>query len=149
MSEDDKTEALEIMRLQSTLEQEELAIEQAHPEVFAQIKRINEQKEAVDNLWNKLKEKLIEAGDTDVHEVHEGDYKCTFSLSKTSKVGVVDIDKVPEEFVEVQKVADPKKLKSYYELYGEVPAGCEDKSFYRLNKKIVLDKSLGDGINDK
>ena len=103
MSEDDKTEALEIMRLQSTLEQEELAIEQAHPEVFAQIKRINEQKEAVDNLWNKLKEKLIEAGDTDVHEVREGDYKCTFSLSKTSKVGVVDIDKVPEEFVDSKK----------------------------------------------
>lgn len=135
------------MRLQSVLEQEELAIEREHPEVFAQIKSINEQKEAVDALWNKLKEKLIETGDTDVHEVREGNYKCTFSLSKTSKVGVTDINKVPEEFVEVKKVADPAKLKSYYELYGEVPTGCEDKSFYRLNKKIVLDKSLGEGVN--
>lgn len=147
MSENDKSEALEIMRLQSVLEQEELAIERAHPEVFAQIQKINEQKKAVDSLWDKLKERLVAEGDTDIHEVREGDYKCTFSLSKTSKVGVVDINKVPEEFVEVQKVADPKKLKSYYELYGEVPAGCEDKSFYRLNKKIVLDKSLGDGID--
>ena len=148
MSENDKSDALEIMRLQSILEQEELAIEQAHPEVFAQIKLINERKDAVDKLWEKLKEKLIEAGDTDIHEVREGDYKCTFSISKTSKVGVVDIDKVPAEFVETQKVANAKKLKQYYELYGEVPEGCEDKSFYRLNKKIVLDKSLGEGINE-
>lgn len=148
MSEDDKSEALEIMTLQSSLEQEELAIERAHPEVFAQIKKINEQKEAVDKLWEKLKEKLIAAGDTDVHEVINGDYKCTFSISKTSKVGVVDVDKVPEQFVETKKVADPAKLKAYYELYGEVPDGCEDKSFFRLNKKITLNKTLGEGINE-
>lgn len=148
MSENDKNEALEIVRLQTVLEQEESAIEQAHPEVFAQIKEINERKAAVDKLWEKLKAKLVEEGDTDVHEVYEGNYKCTFSLSKTSKVGVVDINKVPEEFVEVKKVADPAKLKAYYELYGEVPAGCEDKSFYRLNKKIVLNKTLGEGVNE-
>lgn len=148
MSEDDKIEASQIVRLQNILDQEEHAIEQAHPEVFAQIKQINEQKAAVDALWEKLKEKLIEQGDTDVHEVVEGDYTCRFSISKTSKVNVVDIDKVPAEFVETKKVADPAKLKGYYELYGEVPEGCEDKSFYRLNKRITLNKTIGEGVNE-
>lgn len=139
MSEDDKKEALEIMRLQSVLDQKEQALAEEYPSVFAAIKEINEQKAGVDKLFEKLKEKLVAEGDTDVHEVSDGTYKMTFSLSKTSKVGVVDIDKVPDEFIETQKVADPKKLKAYYELYGEVPAGCEDKSFYRLNKKIEVD----------
>lgn len=139
MSEDDKNSALEIMRLQSLLDEKEQALAQEYPSVFAAIKEINEQKAGVDKLFEKLKEKLVAEGDTDIHEVSDGKYKMTFSLSKTSKVGVVDIDKVPEEFVETQKVADPKKLKSYYELYGEVPAGCEDKSFYRLTKKIEVD----------
>lgn len=145
MSEKDNLSVQEIVQLQSTLEQEEKAIEQKHPEVFAQIQDINERKAKVDKLWEALKQRLVEEGDTDVHEVREGDYVCRFSLSKTSKVGVTDIEKVPSEFVEVKKVADPTKLKQYYELYGKVPEGCEDKSFYRLNKRIQYSKVLGEG----
>lgn len=138
---DDNKDALEIMRLQDVLDQREQALQQQYPSVFAEIKEINEAKANVDKLFEKLKAKLVKDGDTDIHEVSDGRMKMVFSLSKTSKVGVVDIEKVPDEFIETQKVADPKKLKAYYELYGEVPEGCEDKSFYRLNKRIVEDTS--------
>ena len=135
-------DAKAIIKLQRDVEEQEASLARKYPEVFAQIKAVEEAKKNIDTMWDALKEKLVLTEDTDVHEIEAGDYKCTFSLSKTSKVGVVDIDKVPEEFVETQKVADPAKLKAYFELYGKVPEGCEDKSFYRLNKKIKYEPKV-------
>ena len=130
-------DAQAIIKLQNELDKQEQALQRANPELFAQIKAVEEAKKNIDLMWSALKEKLIEAKDFDVHETEQGGFLCSYSVSKTSKIVPVDIDKVPEEFVEVKKVANPSKLKAYYELYGEVPAGCEDKSFYRLKKKIT------------
>lgn len=141
-------DAQAIIKLQREVEEKELALKGANPEFFAQVKAIEDAKKNIDTMWEALKEKLLKENDLDVHEVVSGNTKCRFSLSKTSKIGVVDIDKVPEEFVETKKVADPLKLKQYYELYGEVPEGCEDKSFYRLNKKITVENTLGTGVVD-
>lgn len=130
-------DAQAIIKLQDELDRQEQALQRANPELFAQIKAVEEAKKNIDTMWSALKEKLVEANDFDVHEVEQEGFVCSYSVSKTSKIVPVDMDKVPEEFTEVKKVADPAKLKAYYELYGEVPAGCEDKSFYRLNKKIT------------
>lgn len=129
-------EVEKLLSLQSILDEREKAIQAENPGIFAQIKEINDQKAAVDNAWDTLKQRLIDLQDFDVHEATVGNYKCRLSVSKTVKIGVSDIDKVPSEFVETKKVADESKLKKYYELYGEIPDGCVDKSFYRLNKKI-------------
>lgn len=141
-------DALAIIKLEQEVEQKELALKNEHPEFFAQVKAVEEAKKNIDTMWETLKKRLIDAGDLDVHEVEVGDYICRFSVSKTSKIGVVDIDKVPDEFVETMKVADTTKLKQYYELYDKIPEGCENKSFYRLNKKITLKKTLGEGAKE-
>ena len=133
-------EVLSLMALQSDVEKQEREIELAHPELFAQIKAINEAKAKVDDMWDALKQKLILDEDFDVHEVTRDGLTCRFSVSKTVKVVATDIDEVPEDLVEERKVVNEKKLKNYYELYGEVPSGCEDRSFYRLNKKITEEK---------
>lgn len=144
-----QNDATAIIKLQQEVEAKELALKAENPEFFAQVKAVEDAKKNIDKMWEALKEKLLADEDLDVHEVVIGNTKCRFSLSKTSKVGVVDIDKVPKEFVETKKVADATKLKQYYELYGEVPEGCEDKSFYRLNKKITIENSLGEGVKDE
>ena len=125
-----------IVSLQNQIESEEKELQRINPEFFARVQAVEAAKKNVDSMWDALKQKLATNQDFDVHEVKVGQYTCRFSLSKTVKIVPDDIEKVPEEFVSMQKVADEKRLKKFYELYGEVPEGCIDKSFVRLNKKI-------------
>lgn len=122
----------------ATISARELQVEEAlslmqerYPDVFAQMKKIEEAQKEVQALKDSVKAKLIEQKDFDLHEV--GDLKV--SLSAVAKVKVIDIDKVPDEFKEVKTVVKERKAQEYLKVMGKAPEGLEDNSYYRLNWK--------------
>lgn len=100
-----------------------------YPDVFEQIKIIEEQSKELDKLKEAIKQRLIDEDDFDAHEI--GDF--VVSVSAVAKIKVVDIDKVPDDFKEVKTVVNEKKAREYLKLMHRPPEGCVDNSFYRLN----------------
>ena len=107
-------------------------LERQNPDVFKQIRAIEQARAEVQKLKDAVKAKLIENKDFDLHEV--GDLRV--SVSAVANVKVVDMDKVPADFKEVKTVADIKKAKEYLKVMKRVPEGFEDTSFYRLNWRL-------------
>lgn len=132
MSDDISKEIMTISRTESELDTQLKALEHQHPEVFKQIKAIEDARCELQRLKDAIKAKLIEEKDFDLHQV--GNLRV--SVSAVSNVKVVDIDKVPEDFKEVKTVADVKKAKEYLKVMKHVPEGFEDTSFYRLNWRM-------------
>ena len=107
-------------------------LERQNPDVFRQIKAIEDARAKVQKLKDAVKAKLIADKDFDLHEVGQ----LRVSVSAVANVKVVDMDKVPDDFKEVKTVADTKKAKEYLKVMKRVPEGFEDTSFYRLNWRI-------------
>lgn len=107
-------------------------LERQNPDVFKQIKAIEQARAEVQKLKDAVKAKLIADKDFDLHEVGQ----LRVSVSAVANVKVVDMDKVPDDFKEVKTVADTKKAKEYLKVMKRVPEGFEDTSFYRLNWRI-------------
>lgn len=107
-------------------------LERQNPDVFKQIKAIENARAKVQKLKDAVKAKLIADKDFDLHEVGQ----LRVSVSAVANVKVVDMDKVPDDFKEVKTVADTKKAKEYLKVMKRVPEGFEDTSFYRLNWRI-------------
>lgn len=103
-----------------------------YPEVFTQIQAIEDAYAEVGKLKDAVKEKLIEQGDFDLHRI--GNLRV--SVSKTAKVKVKNIDEVEDKYKSTEVVVDEKKAREYLKVMGELPAGFEDASFYRLNWKM-------------
>lgn len=100
---------------------------------FAEFLKI--QKETQDNvkkMWEDVKKALIEAEYFD--DLENDNFKI--SVTKILNPKVQDIEKLPEDLVEMVKVAKMDKIKSHYERYNELPEGVVDQPIYRLNKKI-------------
>lgn len=125
-------EIMAISITESTLDSQLKALERQNPDVFKQIKAIENARAEVQKLKDAVKEKLIASKDFDLHEVGQ----LRVSVSAVANVKVVDIDKVPDDFKEVKTVADTKKAKEYLKVMKRVPEGFEDTSFYRLNWRI-------------
>lgn len=102
-------------------------------EEFAKyLKKRDKENKKIKEMWDSVKKTLIDANYFDVIE----NENFRISVSKVLGVKVVDIDKLPENLTETVKVAKTDKIKKHYELYGELPDGAVDNSFYRLNKKV-------------
>lgn len=101
-------------------------------EFAAYLKKQQEEQKKITQLWNDVKKALIEAEYFDVLE----NELFRVSVSKVSGITVKDLNEVPEQYTEVVKVAKMDEIKKHYELYGELPAGTVDSSYYRLNKKV-------------
>jgi hypothetical protein len=92
----------------------------------------SERERKVKQMWDEVKEALVAEGYFDVIE----NENFRVSVSKVSGIKVVDLDKLPDEFTHTVKVAKVEDIKKHYELYGELPDGAVDSSYYRLNKKV-------------
>lgn len=132
MSNDISTEIMSISESEMKLDAQLKSLESQHPEVFKQIKAIENARCELQRLKDAVKSKLIEEKDFDLHQV--GNLRV--SVSAVANVKVTDIDKVPEDFKEVKTVADVKKAKEYLKVMKRVPEGFEDTSFYRLNWRM-------------
>lgn len=132
-------EIMAISTAESELDSQLKTLERQNPDVFKQIKAIEQARAEVQKLKDAVKAKLIENKDFDLHEV--GDLRV--SVSAVANVKVVDIDQVSDDFKEVKTVADIKKAKEYLKVMKRVPEGFEDTSFYRLNWRIN-DASVSD-----
>ena len=133
MPEDNMTKEIKAISVsESELDNQLKTLERQNPDVFKQIRAIEQARAEVQKLKDAVKAKLIENKDFDLHEV--GDLRV--SVSAVANVKVVDMDKVPDDFKEVKTVADTKKAKEYLKIMKRVPEGFEDTSFYRLNWRI-------------
>lgn len=137
-----------LIQIQHETEKKKKALREQYPDVFAQLDEIEQTEKDLSDTWEAVKADLIAKEDFDVHEVLsvKSAQRVRFSVSKVVKIGIDNVDEVPEEFVVMKKVADTDRIKQYYELYGKLPEGCSDKSYYRLNKKDYSIESLGRGI---
>lgn len=133
MPEDNITKEIKAISVsESELDNQLKTLERQNPDVFKQIRAIEQARAEVQKLKDAVKAKLIENKDFDLHEV--GDLRV--SVSAVANVKVVDMDKVPADFKEVKTVADIKKAKEYLKVMKRVPEGFEDTSFYRLNWRL-------------
>lgn len=125
-------ELSEIAVREASVDDQLVALQTQYPDVFKQIKAIEDAKQEVQRLKDAVKARLVANQDFDLHEV--GD--LSVSVSAVAKVKVVDIDKVPEEFKDEMVVANEKKAQEYLKVMGKLPEGFTDASYYRLNWKI-------------
>lgn len=125
-------ELSEIAVREASVDDQLVALQTQYPDVFKQIKAIEDAKQEVQRLKDAVKARLVANQDFDLHEV--GD--LSVSVSAVAKVKVVDIDKVPEEFKDEMVVANEKKAQEYLKVMGKLPDGFTDASYYRLNWKI-------------
>lgn len=96
------------------------------------LKKQNEMERKVKQMWDEVRDALVQAGYFDVIE----NENFRVSVSKVSGIKVVDLEKLPDEFTHTVKVAKVEDIKKHYELYNELPEGVVDSSYYRLNKKV-------------
>lgn len=96
------------------------------------LKEQAERERRVKQMWDDVKDALVQAGYFDIIE----NENFRIHVSKVSGIKVTDVDKLPKEFTQVVKVAKVEDIKKHYELYGELPTGVVDSSYYRLNKKV-------------
>lgn len=102
-------------------------------EEFAKyLKKRDKENKKIKEMWDSVKKTLIDA---EYFDIIEND-NFRISVSKVLGVKVKDVEELPEEYTETIKTAKVDKIKKHYELYGELPAGAIDNSFYRLNKKV-------------
>lgn len=109
-------------------------LKMAHPDVFAELDKIEKAHKEVESLKATVKNYLDEQKDYDVHD--EGEVRV--SLSRIVKVAVGNIDEVPDDYKETQTVvvANEKKAEEHLRLYGTLPKGFVDKSYSRFNWKV-------------
>lgn len=86
----------------------------------------------ISEMWEDVKSALIEAKYFDVME----NENFRVSVSKVAGIKVTDVNELPDKFTETVKVAKTDKIKEHYNLYGKLPKGTKDNSYYRLNKKV-------------
>ena len=132
MAESLDKELSEIAVREASVEDQLVALQTQYPDVFKQIKAIEDAKQEVQRLKDAVKARLVADQDFDLHEV--GD--LSVSVSAVAKVKVADIDKVPDDFKEEMVVANEKKAQEYLKVMGKLPEGFTDASYYRLNWKI-------------
>ena len=123
-----KKAAVEEAKVQAI--EQKFALENAEFAKF--LKAQEERQRKVAKMWDEVKASLIEAGYFDVIE----NENFRVSVSKVFGIKVVDLAKLPAEFVKTVTVADTDKIKKHYELYETLPEGTADGSYYRLNKKV-------------
>ena len=112
--------------------EEEYALQSAEFAAFLRTQQDTQKR--IDEMWANVKKALIEAEYFD--DLENDNFKI--SVTKIANPKVTDIEQLPENLVEVIKVAKMDKIKEHFKLYDELPAGVVDQPIYRLNKKIKV-----------
>lgn len=100
-------------------------------EQFAKVLEQHKRQEAELNvLWDMVKQYMIE-NNIMKHETNS----LSLSLSPLGKYKADNINVVPNDLCKIVRSLDNAKVKSYFNLHGELPQGITDLG-YRLNKKI-------------
>jgi uncharacterized membrane-anchored protein YjiN (DUF445 family) len=100
---------------------------------FAEFLKVQkESQNKVEAIKKQIKEALIENEYFD--DLENDNFKI--SVTKIANPKVTDIELLPENLVEVIKVAKMDKIKDHYKLYEELPQGVIDQPIYRLNFKV-------------
>lgn len=86
--------------------------------------------EELEVLWQMVKDYMVE---NNYHE-YDGEH-IELKLTPSGKYRAEDIDSVDENVCDIKKVLNNKKVKSYLELNGTLPAGVESTG-YILRKKV-------------
>jgi hypothetical protein len=86
--------------------------------------------EELEVLWQMVKDYMIEHNYTE----YDGEH-IELKLTPSGKFRADDIDSVDENVCDIKKVLNNKKVKSYLELNGTLPAGVESTGFI-LRKKV-------------
>lgn len=103
----------------------------ANPEFANFLKQQDAINKKINDMWAQVKNALVEAGYTDVieNELFRISISPVFAFE-------ADVNQLPDEYTETVKVPIKHKIKKFYELYGELPKGAVNTSYYRLNKKV-------------
>ena len=125
-------ELVQIAEKEKSAEQALAQLHAEYPQVFEQMTNIENAYAEVQKLKDAVKEKLVASQDFDLHRV--GNLRV--SVSKTAKVKVADMSKVPDDYKKTEVVADEKRARERLKVLGELTPGFEDASFYRLNWKL-------------
>ncbi|MDP4226020.1 MAG: hypothetical protein Q8910_06535 [Bacteroidota bacterium] len=122
--------ALEAIEEEKVLLQREEKFALANPQFAEFLKQQKEIQAKIDDIKAQVKQTLIDAEYTDVLE----NDLFKISITKVSHPKVVDVDKVPKKYQKTQP--DTDKIKKDFDLYGTLPEGVIDGSFYKLNWKV-------------
>ena len=111
-------------------------LQKKYPEAFAEINKIDEKKKEIEKRKADIKKCLEEANDYGVHD----EDTVRVSLAKIFKVGVEDLDAIPNEYKTVEKgvIVTPKIDWAENELRtrGRLPAGFVDKSYTKFTWRL-------------
>lgn len=123
----------QIIQLQKQADELYNSIEESHPEVWKILQMVDAARQHAEQEKQKIRDELIAAKDFSVKQVAG----FNISVSRTVKLAVADQTKVNPDFKRTEEVVDLKKAQEYMKVMGELPAGFEDKSVYRLNWKEI------------
>lgn len=104
--------------------------------VFDELETLTVQLDELAKAKEEIKAALIANEDFDLHKV-DG---VKVSVCPVVKLEVEDIDKVEDKYKSTEVVADVKKAQEAKKLFGELPAGFKDKTYYRFGWKDTGNK---------
>lgn len=122
-----------VITLQRFAEEAYAALEQEHPEVWARLQEIEKAKSDAEQEKAAVRDELIRARDFKLRQI-DG---YNISVTRTVKLVVSDPEKVSQDYKRTEEVVDVKKAQEDMKVLGELPAGFEDKSIYKLNWREV------------
>lgn len=96
--------------------------------VFQEYNSLTAQLDELQKAKDEVKGMLIAAEDFDLHKV-DG---VKVSVCPVVKLEVEDLDAVEDKYKSTEVVANVKKAQEAKKLFGELPAGFKDKTYYRL-----------------
>lgn len=102
-----------------------------HKAVFDELEEINALRAEIEERKAKLKEQMIREEDFDLHKVQG----MKISVCPITKLAVEDEDLVDEKYKTTGVVINTKKAQDHKKLYGVVPAGFRDATYYRMDWK--------------
>lgn len=122
-----------VIQAQQAADEAYASIEKEYPEVWEKLQAIESARTMAEQEKQAIKEELIKRKDFDTKQV-EG---YNISVSRIVKLAPTTPIRIAERYKKTEVVFDVKKAQEDFTVTGELPAGFEDKSVYRLNWKEV------------
>ena len=88
--------------------------------------------EEMEVLWGMVKQEMIDRGISE----HDTDF-IKLKLTPSGKFKADNIEELPDEFCDIKKTVNNRKIKAYQEMHGKLPDGVQPTGY-------VLRKTLKD-----
>lgn len=126
----------EVVRQETEANKKLLDLKSKYNQVFMDLAVIQAQLDECERAREEIKKMLIEDEDFDLHKV-DG---VKVSVCPITKLAVKNIKDVDEKYKTTEVVVDVKKAQEAMKLFGELPAGFEDKTYHRFTWKDENEK---------